>query len=306
MIRLISSITLLFPLLAFADLHRLDKVPANIKPATFDRGRAAALEIRADGDDLGCSATIISNQGHVLTALHCLPQCVRLTEGKSVKSFRFTVPDHQQVKGGKANCKLPFAQEGKKLGNLASQVVAAGAGYVFAVDIENLKKELDKKPERRAAFSQLIQAGVGIPGDYAILRVPGLAGRTCANTSSRTATVNESVWNIGYPSNRSGAAFSAGKAIYSPVGNVDLTVISGQQASTLVMRRTGAIITSIEAHTGSSGSGIISYQGDLVGVLNAAGTKSGSSSFGSGIAYIVSTATENYGSAVVANAFNCQ
>ncbi len=297
---------MLFPLLASADLYRLDKVPANLKPPTFDRGRAAALEIRADGDEFGCSATIISNQGHVLTALHCLPQCVKLTEGKSVKNFRFTMPDHQQVRSGKANCKLPFAQEGRELGSLPSQVVAAGAGYVFAVDIENLKKELDKNPDRRVAFSRLIEAGVGITGDYAILRVPSLAGRTCAKTSGRTAAVNESVWNIGYPSTRTGATFSAGRVTYAPVGKVDSTVTSGQQGSTLVMRRTGALITSIEAHAGSSGSGIVSYHGDLVGVLNAAGSKAGSSSYGSSISYVVSTATANYGSAVVANAFNCQ
>lgn len=293
-------------MLASAELYRLDKIPSNIKPATFDRGRSAALQIQAEGDEFGCSATIISNQGHVLTALHCLAQCVKFTEGKSVKSFRFTMPDQQQIRSGKANCKLPFAQEGKKFGSLAVQVVAAGAGYVFATDTENLKKELDKNPDRRAAFSQLIEAGVGITGDYAILRVPGLAGRTCAKTSARTASVNESVWNIGYPDTRSGAVFSPGRVSFAPVGKVDSTVTSGQQGANLVMRRTGALITSIEAHPGSSGSGVVSYQGDLVGLVNAAGTKAGSSSFGSSISYIVSTATVNYGSAVVASAFNCQ
>ncbi len=285
-----------------ADFYKPGKVPAAIKPSALERGRAAALEIKAEGKELGCSATIISNRGHVLTALHCLPQCVTLTKGKSVKSFQFNVPDHQQVRSGNASCKLPFSQEGRTLGRLRSQVVAAGAGYVFAVDLKNLKKELDKYPERRDSFSQLIQSGVGITGDYAILHVPDLAGRTCMKTSGRTPSVNEAVWNIGYPSSRSGAAFSAGKVLFASAGKVDSTVISGEQGASLVSRRTGALISSIEANKGSSGSGMFSYQGDLVGVLNAAN----SSSYGSSIAYVVSTATANYGAAVVANAFNCQ
>lgn len=300
--RLIASALMLFPMMAAADYYKLRKVPAHLKPPSFDRGRAAALEIPSVGGEFGCSATVISNQGHVLTALHCLPQCVKFKEGKSVKNFRFTVPDHDQVRAGKANCRLPFAHEGKSLGDELSQIVAVGAGYVYAVDFENLEEELKEHTERQAIFSQLIESGVGITGDYAILRVPGLAGRTCVKTSGRGALISETVWNIGYPSKRSGAAFSAGKVIYAPVGKVDAKVTSAEQARSLVTRRTGAVISTIEAHKGSSGSGMISYGGDLVGVLNAAA----GSSFGASIAYVISTATANYGSSVVANAFNCQ
>lgn len=288
--------------IALAALYDVGKVPAHLKPSGFERGRAAALEIPAANDDQGCSATIVSNQGHVLTALHCLPQCIRLTEGKTVSSFRYTVPDHQAVKAGKATCRVPFAQEGRNLGSHSVTVVAVGAGYVYAVKPKNLAKELDKKPERRAAFSQLIEAGVGIPGDFAILSVPGLAGRSCVRTSGRTASVNESVWNIGYPDTRNRAAFSPGSVTYAPIGKVPSQVISGQQGASLVTRRTGALISTIEAHAGSSGSGMLSSQGELLGVVNAAG----GNSYASSITNIVSSASAMYGVGVVSQAFNCQ
>lgn len=303
MVRLIISIFLWLPTIALADFYRLSSVPASLMPAGFDRVRAAALQIRPYSGELGCSATIISNAGHVLTALHCLDRCVEFEKVKGINNFRALVPSKQQILAGKAACSVPFYQENRGLGNLNARIVAAGPGYVFATDPGNLRKELDKYPERRPVFSQLIEAGIGIPGDFAILYVPSLANRVCAKTSAKAARLNERVWNIAYPGSfEDTAVFSHGLVTYSAVSKVSSQVSSGSQAAALLTQRNGMFVSSIGGNDGSSGSSIHSYQGDLVGVLNAAGSKR----YASRIDNIINSASVNYGAAVVAQSFSCQ
>jgi len=223
----------------------------------------------------------------------------------AIKSFQYVSPDTNQIKNGKAKCSLPFAQEGNRLGTLSAQVVAAGVGYVLAAKPKDLAKELDEHVERRALFSQIIDAGIGIPGDFAILHIPKLAGRVCAKTLGRAPQVNEGIWNIGYPGSRDGAAaFSNGSVTSALVGKPNYEIKSGAQGWPLIFRRHGMFVGTIEANEGSSGSGVFSYNGELVGVLNAA--QLGGKSFASSIKNVIDYTTANFGATVTAQSFNCQ
>lgn len=303
---LILSILTLFSTVALADFYKPDKVPANLKPQGFDRGRAAALEIEPTGDELGCSATIVSSYGHVLTALHCIPKCVKLNTVKSIKSFQYRTPDRQYISARKATCSLPFAQEGRRLGNLKAEVVAAGVGYVLSSDAKNLAKELDKYPERRTIYSRIIEAGVGVPGDFAILLVPALANRTCAKSAASAPNVAEAIWNIAYPATKTGAVFSYGQVTYALKEKANYEVKTGAAAAALRVQRNGMFISNIDSNEGSSGSGVQSYQGLLVGVLNAADKSMKGGRYSSSIDYIKQYTGASFGASVLAQSFNCQ
>lgn len=275
-----AIVILFLSLIASADFYRPDSVPAGLMPPGYARGRAAALYIDPESNSLGCSATLISSQGHVLTAAHCLPQCLGFKSHGDISNFRYSQPNQQSILSGKANCSISFQQEGRTLGSMRAQVVAAGAGYVEFSDGERLAKELDKDPKKKATFIQLMKAGVGISGDFAIVRVPGLAARTCAQLANRSAQLGEFVWDISYPApshrpNGLGApggeaVFSGGQVTWVKTSPTNYDVQTGAQASTLRTNRNGIIQSSIDSNEGSSGAGLLSSNGEVLGLYNSA------------------------------------
>lgn len=296
-----------------ADFFRPNEVPTSLKPSGFNQGRAAALMIATS--ERGCSATIISRDGHIATALHCIRSCMSFNKVSSLKGFKAVAPDMRAVQGGKANCRLEISQEGRSLGNVKAQIVAVGAGYVEETKIDDLRKAVDRKPETKQAFSSLMSAGVGIPGDYAILKVPNLANRTCVRVASEPLRGTR-IWNIAYPAqtSRAGgrgtpgniAVFSSGAVTRGSINHASELVTDGRDAAARLTARPGIVISSVDSNEGSSGSALLNEAGDIVAILNSMGKDAGAPRYSVTLERVRAEVSSRFGSNVAAAAFNCQ
>lgn len=225
-----------------------------------------------------CSANIISDAGHVLTARHCLMRCL-----VSSGVFRF----HKDESGhiiqllnpevlGTAACELELDGRARR-----AYVVATAPGFLSQLEERSFRMVAP------ARFDELVREGFTSRGDYAILRVPELAGRPCRPLARELPRAGDAVFSAAFPgaTKRPDGRDSDGVAQFKTAGSViagihenaclrewAATAPAAEYDRRLQSLREsfdepGSFLTDTDAVPGASGSGIWNERGEIVGIL---------------------------------------
>jgi hypothetical protein len=275
-----SAIALLFLALAFlsaafADFINLDDLPQAQAPQSLERAKLASVSIG------GCMGTFISNDGYMMTALHCVT-AFPIFEDVPEKEFQTDLLRTDPAKlrlhptiAGQIGAPTQPARAGQALEK--ARIVAAGKGF-FSTSLDNFA---DFKKDSRK-YQSLMAAGYGIPQDWAILKVER-TNAVCVKTNPSALLPGQSVWSVNFSTREKGSAkdgrslqfFSSGRVTR---GIQDSSAFeswsqtqSSQRAVALyqsVMNRPGSYASTVDAIPGSSGSGLLNADGELVGVIS--------------------------------------
>jgi hypothetical protein len=261
---------------AFADFINLDELSASQTPASLDRVKLASVSIG------GCVGTLISNDGYLITALHCVTgfpifDSVRESEFGTIL-FRVDLAKvrlHLAVDGQVGPPTKPVSPN--QLVEKA-KIIAAGRGF-FSSSLDNLA-DYKKDPKK---FQRLMDAGYGIPEDWAIVKIDR-ANASCVKTNSSPLQLGQPVWSVNFSTReksvsdqKSSQYFSSGivtRGIEDSVAFQNwLKVQRGSLDQTAsiyksVMNRPGSYAATVDAIPGSSGSGLLNSAGELVGVIS--------------------------------------
>ncbi len=248
--------------------------PRRFTPTTPDEHPA---QILLDSPSGRCSANVISDAGHVLTARHCLMRCL---VASGVFEFRkdsgFFLQFLKPERLGVANCELEL--DGKVR---TATVIATAPGFLSQMEERGFRAI---NPER---YDELVALGFTSRGDFVILEVPELAGRPCRPLARELPRAGEPVASASFPSatTRPDGANSDGVAKYRTAGRVTSGIADNaclqEWAKTAApaeydrrlkslrenFDEPGSFMTDTDAVPGSSGSGIWNERGEIVGIL---------------------------------------
>lgn len=247
------------------------KLPENKTPLNLEKTLAAVIPVNnVVGKGRGnCSGSYISNDGYVVTALHCVSQCLSeqglLINDKSY-SPRYEIQETQKPWPSLVTCQFDFN------GTLKSaKVVLVGKGRAV-FDEDQLG---DYSDNERQSFLEQSQ-------DFAILKFEDLSV-PCLQRSPITPAAGVTLWQIGFPtkSKRSAESNSLGGIKEISVGSVYKKYLenlelrerlqswpqSSRDFLELYFSLPGILLTNVDSLPGSSGSGVVNASGQIVGIM---------------------------------------
>lgn len=239
-----------------------------------------------------CTATLVSNSGHFLTARHCLQRCL-IQSGVFIQAengpsgvFHFTLNSRQL---GKATCDIT-------LNDLKTSVSieATSPGLIIKMDERSFET---LAPEQ---FKSLVAEGYTSEGDFVIFKSSVHSGSNhCLSLTPKNnsylnvnfttkpelfqnidyAYVNHHVF--GYPSEtfREGRHNSNGKNLYYSFGKSNPSILknsclkdenltlSQQQRLTKIFDMDTSFLSTVDATYGSSGSAVFDDDHNVLGIL---------------------------------------
>jgi V8-like Glu-specific endopeptidase len=157
-----------------------------------------------------CSATYISNEGHFITALHCIRHCIekheaspyiladiRTPSGKLIDALVPVLPDRLMNK----TCTMRFGETEER----EAEVIAFGPGFTFDTSgpvqwlVPMLRDSTKTENIQKALFS--VSSGIVGNLDFAILKFKDSPKTECLPFSQKKEEdlANLSVWSMAYP-----------------------------------------------------------------------------------------------------------
>lgn len=232
--------------------------------------RSAVHSLKNDNGD--CTATTISDQGHILTARHCVTKCL-------IRSRYFTAKVEQGVlnyferddsKTQPSEC--PATIDGQ---NVTIQIEITSPGLIFSFDEPGFKSiagELYRDMAARGYTSQ---------GDFAIFKIKGASPSPCMGLSSTPARPGETQRTLGYPSqtfrpdghNSDGVGLFYSKGTVIPSITENRCVMSAGFDATKMTKIIAThdldfqYISTLDAIHASSGTAAINDAGHVTGIL---------------------------------------
>ena len=228
---------------------------------------------------LPCTGVFISNQGHFLTALHCLEK-IDLFKSESWNEVGLTLRSFDPKLAARNPFQVRFFENGKPGAQVAVQVAGAGLGY--STSFSHVKaRGVDSK-----RYLEAIESGIGPVNDFVVLKLP-LSGTPCVAVGP-AAVPGLWVWSLTYPSQteRKDGYDSAGHRELYTEGKVTrgvaenqafiqaIATLSGELRRDMLelhhgsLDREGTFASTLDAVAGSSGSPVFNHDGLLVGVVN--------------------------------------
>lgn len=254
--------------------------PAALPPKNVPQQlmRAAQASVRIQMRMGSCSASIVSEDGYVLTAVHCIDRC--LDHNGYVKISRSFSPEYSihestNQKPENLHCNVNLVEHG--LYN--PKVVFIGRGFAEFDD-----REIMNIPE------QDLEKMVRIEDDFAILKYETHSKLPCIPVSLEEVKTGEPVWAIGFPgrTSRPDGWESNGSNQYASYGSIYSDITSNQYyreqnfGPEMIARLqkfygvSWQFVSNMDIYSGNSGSMAINSRGELVGVNVAGAVPDGS------------------------------
>lgn len=224
----------------------------------------------------GCTGTRISNQGHILTARHCLNECLiqsgavdeeRLfpEEGwRSPKLFHFP-------NGNPAFCDLEINGIPKRV-----EVLSASAAFMIPLEQSSLSRYA------RDLHQELMDQNFFHTGDYAIVKDENSQRQQCRKISMERPIATQEVHYFGFPGQSRGGRpegrESDGESFLRSDGQVVASITQNPCIRGSIERlvdkydRPEIILSTVDILPGASGSSLLNSAGEIVGLLNSSYT----------------------------------
>lgn len=263
---------------ANSEYRDLETVDVESRPAAFEKVRKASFQIGR-----GCTATFVSNDGYVLTALHCLQLDLSSKfQRETFNDMKFSILKFDQQLIGHTFDTTVFDGESSK--DVQFTVVATGKGFFGSI---NYIAAFKANPEK---YYDVMEEGYGPAEDYAVLKL-NLENTPCLSLATEPVEVGDFVWSIGFPIrvaiggrplwSGKHEAYSSGQITNGPVDdeinkiNLEGTSEEYQKAYLGVV---GAIsneetlTASVDGLGGGNGGSVVNKKGEIVGVLSMTAT----------------------------------
>jgi hypothetical protein len=220
-----------------------------------------------------CTASLISNKGHFLTARHCLQRCLipegvfKLAEDSPHGSYYFNV---NPEKLGRATC-------GVELNHRPETIIieATSPGLIMKMDersFQTLAPDL---------FLDLVDQGFTSEGDFVIFKTENYANTgSCLNLiEEKTLDQNHHVFSYPSETNRPDGFNSDGHNMYYSAGQLNPDIFANScirdatltdfQINSLKQKFTfkSSFLSSVDAIFGSSGSSVVDENANVLGIL---------------------------------------
>lgn len=220
-----------------------------------------------------CTASLISNSGHFLTARHCLQRCLipqgvfNRAEDSPLGSYYFKL-DPEKL--GHATCEVELNHRPETV-----TIEATSPGLILKMD------ERSFQTLEPALFSKLVEQGYTSEGDFVIFKSENYANpQSCLNLVEEK-NLNSRHHVYSYPSEtfRPDGFNSDGQSMYYSSGHLNPDIfnngclqdleLSELQQNNLRQRFTFAtsFLSSVDAIFGSSGSSVIDDDLNVLGIL---------------------------------------
>lgn len=299
-----------------------------IKPKNYDRAVGASVRIGADGAT--CSAVLLSKDGYVATAIHCIEECLKPTwnyrpivdvDWLNQKNIFDAVRVREQVPT-RLQCPDFLTSHyfiwDHRLNNM--RIVWMGRGYIT----QDEKQIVKLSPSEFSLLKDLNE-------DIAILKYDFEAGEThdipCVPIAEKASLPGAPVWALGFPvRGGSGYAYNGYKE-YASVGRVraqidedpilrgyateiaanDVGPFWDRQKS--LWENEGLLLTTLQAAHGNSGGMILNENGELAALLfsivKSSDIYNGSSVVGVSLSAARANIRRDLGDRKTAEIFNC-
>ena len=284
---------------------------------------ALAATVQIDNQ---CSGVYISNEGHILTAAHCItsmldPSAIEITV---VDDFKTRLVTRKKTSFGDSLSYVNLVENGKDSSEILGKVVAMGAGFYVSLN------SILATQKNKNLLEEWLEKGYGPPEDYAIIKVEK-KDTPCVHVSHKEVTADEKIFSLGFPFDRIPSspndefwAFSKGRVTRGVEENEAfnrlLRKTSPEKRDYYVsifkhtLNRPGVISSTVDENAGSNGSPLFNNEGELIGLLNAAeifgfdDTKEYIEGVSQGVSLskIKAEVQKEFGNELVQRAFNCK
>lgn len=252
---------------AFLGPSEFYRIP-EIKTAASDPTGQFNLSIFSLGLGMACTGTLISKRGHVLLASHCIEDQIQF-QFKPQVPIRF-------FKSEKINSELElihfnvdnitsYLEVPVRLDNKVSyaRITAVGKGLSYPRFVNQAG------PAIKGQVIKFVNEGYSLGGDFAILQLPALAGKSCYRFAEALAKEGDKVHSTSFacsPSERRPwPDFRTSTIVeYSQNGHETKRHLGGYS---LYIPR-GGFLLNFEAWNCNSGSAILNTKNQIIGVLN--------------------------------------
>ncbi len=269
-------------LIGAGGFYKGEEVP--IAPKNLARALSASVRIGEEGAT--CSAVIISNDGYVATATHCIDRCLKATWAYQphIYAKRRTKPgvydglEIEEQVPTRLSCPLSITLDYNipEFTLIRPKIIWMGRGTLM-----NNEKNLPQIPEKE--FQQI----AGLTEDITVLKYEFSGKETslpCVPAVRSRPLKNAPVWAIGFPVRGPGFLYngykefvSLGKVRESITEDPVLQQYERELAPEVKARfwdyqkalwnKEGVLLTTLEAAHGNSGGMVINEQGELAAIL---------------------------------------
>lgn len=260
---------------ASASFYQADQLP--VKPQRIENALRSTFYLNVDDMDSHCSAFAISNDGYVLTNLHCLRSCfdngyefykddyykaTEKTDSFNIWEVKSHYPKNQICRNYTAFDNIHFSSEPRIV------TLGKGKGAFEETKLSEISKSI---------FDKIIK----VSEDYAILKYDQVSDQPCLKLSPAEKLAHKNLWLIGYPkkSNRQDGFDSDGLHQYISMGIHRKTIKDDPYLKTIFTKskewamesamydQQRFLLSDLDVLGGNSGGPIINSEGQLVALL---------------------------------------
>ena len=271
----LNFILIIFNSQAFAAFYNSDQLPN--KPQKLENALAATFRLNVDDSENHCTAFSISNDGYVLTDLHCLKTCFQ-------NSVDFYSDDYYKKSEIPGTFSLWEVKSNYPKNQICHNYTSFDNNKYFTeptiVTLGKGKGAFEEKELRnipKAIFNKIIK----LSEDYAILKYDQVIDQPCIKISQTEKVTDENLWMIGYPrkSNRQDGFDSDGVHQYISEGLHRKSVQEDPYLKTIFTKakewnlessmydQKRFLLSNLDTLGGNSGGPIINAKGELVALL---------------------------------------
>ncbi len=234
-------------------------VIATERPDVIAKASPFAIRLYIEKGDISCSGTVISPDGYLLTAFHCVASCLT----NPIKDKVVLLPSGQAANGFElSRSPKNICDFGPKLGK--AEFVASGT-----------LRMIETTEFRKIALSNLQDAfelknlGYTAPagrGDFAILKLQNVSNLACAKIASHAPFENQKIWSFSFPVFERDVKSKKGEAYYTE-GVVKSAFFESSDFNSKIYDDPAMFWSTTDAEGGSSGAAVFTDSDEILGIF---------------------------------------